>query len=136
MSALKIVQIGLGPLGIKMIQFAQQRATAFEVVAGIDIDRATAERVGKTLNIRTWTSIGDAMKSARADVAILTTVSDIARIAPQVEEIVAAPVSPSPQPAKSYPSRGTFRPISPAAWIAMQKRKTSPSWARASIRDS
>jgi 2,4-diaminopentanoate dehydrogenase len=89
MSALKIVQIGLGPLGIKMIQFAKQRTIAFEVVGGVDIHRATADRVGNALNIPTWTSIADAMKSAPADVAILTTVSDLARIAPQVEEIVA-----------------------------------------------
>ncbi len=89
MSALKIVQIGLGPLGIKMIQFAKQRTSAFEVVGGVDIHRATADRVGNALNIPTWTSIADAMKSAPADVAILTTVSDLARIAPQVEEIVA-----------------------------------------------
>ncbi len=65
MSALKIVQIGLGPLGIKMIQFAKQRTSAFEVVGGVDIHRATADRVGNALNTsQTWTSIADAMKSS------------------------------------------------------------------------
>ena len=85
---LKLIQIGLGPLGIKMIQFAQQRESAFQILGGIDIDPAAADRVGKMLNIPTWTSLESALKSAKPDVAILTTVSDLARITPQVEEIV------------------------------------------------
>jgi 2,4-diaminopentanoate dehydrogenase len=89
MAALKLVQIGLGPLGVKMIQFAQQRPSAFAVIGGVDIDAAKAEHVGKTLGIPTWTSLAGALNSASADVAILTTLSDIARITPQIEEIVA-----------------------------------------------
>jgi len=89
-----IVQVGLGPLGRKIVQFARERP-AFRVVAAVDPDPAIA---GKTLgqvcgidglDVPVRPSLHEALKGARPAAAILTTVSDLGRITPQIEELLA-----------------------------------------------
>ncbi len=90
----RVIQVGLGPLGSKIAQFIQARACATTVAA---IDRK-AELLGKDLGELTGGAptglhirddLGNAIRETRPDVAILTTVSDMLRITPQIEELVA-----------------------------------------------
>lgn len=92
MSKIKIVQIGMGPLGIKIAEFIAQRP-GLRTVAAVDTDPGI---IGKPL--RSFSSsldedvivTGDLKKAleARPDVAVLTTVSDMPRITGQITSIV------------------------------------------------
>jgi hypothetical protein len=94
MNEIRIVQIGLGPLGRKMVQFASARSN-MSVVAAVDTDPSLAGRNLAELTgvceaeLRVSASLAEALESSRPDIALLTTVSDIKRIAPQLEEILA-----------------------------------------------
>lgn len=91
---IKVVQIGMGPLGQKIAKFISERSGSLKIVGAIDKD---PEKKGKDLGtlcsipvhgIRISGSLKDAMEREKADVALLTTVSDMQRITPQIEEIV------------------------------------------------
>ena len=97
MLMINIIQIGMGPLGIKMAQYISAR-NGFETVAAVDLN---PQLVGKSLqalsdelstSVQIEANIENALASAasRPQVALLTTVSDMARITPQIEAIVAA----------------------------------------------
>ena len=90
---IKIVQIGLGPLGIKVAQFIGERKGLITVAA---VDK-NPELLGKDLGlhcgratsgVKIYGSLEEVVKTAKPDVAVLTTVSDMERITPQVEEIL------------------------------------------------
>ncbi len=93
MREIKVLQVGLGPLGIKVAQFIADRS-GISIVAAVDKNQ---ELIGKKLSelddslssdITISGSVEDALSDVEADVAILTTVSDMERITPQIEEIV------------------------------------------------
>ena len=93
--ATKVIQIGLGPVGQRMVQFGVERS-GIEYVAAVD---PAADKVGrdlgavcgiKPLGIKVQRNLRSALRNVRADVAVLTTVSDIKRIEPQVAEIAGA----------------------------------------------
>lgn len=90
---MKVIQIGLGPLGQKITQFIAQR-DGLEVIGAIDvapeiIDRDLGELCGlDNMGIKIQNSIGECLRSARPDAVILTTVSTMEKITPQIEEIV------------------------------------------------
>lgn len=95
MSNIKILQIGMGPLGIKMYQMAASR-TAETVVGAVDIN---PDMVGTDLGeycgrehvgIPISGSLKDALDRCQPDIVILTTVSDMDRITPQILEVVEA----------------------------------------------
>lgn len=95
MKNITVLQIGLGPLGRKITQFLDERPQ-FRINAAVDTDPAL---VGKTLgelggtvssDIRISPSLKDALRGGRPDVVVLTTVSDLVRITPQLEEILVA----------------------------------------------
>ena len=93
MKNIRILQIGLGPLGIKTAQFIAERK-GLKTVAAVDKSPALIGKdlgqltLGKKNKIIIKENIGEAIKKQRPDVAVLTTVSDMKRIAPQIEEIV------------------------------------------------
>lgn len=91
---IKVVQIGMGPLGQKIAKFISERP-ALKIVGAVDKD---PEKTGKDLGtlcsipvkgISISSSLKEAMAKEKADVALLTTVSDMQRITSQIEEIVA-----------------------------------------------
>ena len=92
---LRIVQVGLGPLGRKVVQFAIERK-GLKVVAAVDSDPAKAGRdLGelcglKPLGVRVRDNLQSALKSRKADVALVTTVSDLRTIEGQIAEIARA----------------------------------------------
>ena len=89
---LRVVQIGLGPLGQKVVRYALERP-GIRIVAAVDPAPDKAGRdVGdvcglKPLGVQVHKTLESALKGKSADVAILTTVSGFQRIAGQIEEI-------------------------------------------------
>ena len=89
---INVVQIGLGPLGIKTVQFAIQRG-CFNFVGAVDINPAiTGKDLGTLcglapLGVTVKSTLAEAIAETPPQVAILTTVSSIEKLAPQVREI-------------------------------------------------
>lgn len=91
MAKIKIVQIGLGPLGQKTVQFAVARG--FKIVAAVD---SSPDLTGKDLGevcgiakmgIKISPDIKTALKSKKADIAVVTTVSSFAKMESLIAEI-------------------------------------------------
>ena len=87
-----IVQIGMGPLGVKVYRMASERKSE-AIVAAVDINPdLIGNDVGEysglgAAGISVVSSIRESMNS-NPQVAVLTTVSDMQRITPQILEIV------------------------------------------------
>jgi 4-hydroxy-tetrahydrodipicolinate reductase len=92
---IEIVQIGLGPLGQKVVRFLLERP-ALKLVAAVDpapdkVGKDAGELCGrKGLGLTVARDLKSALRGRKADVAILTTVSDLKRIEPQIADIAAA----------------------------------------------
>lgn len=89
---IKIVQIGLGPLGQKIVRFISER-TCIKIVAAVD---PAPDKVGKDLGklcslkpigIPVSENLTIALKGKKADVAILSTVSSLKILEKQVAEV-------------------------------------------------
>lgn len=92
---MNIVQVGLGPLGQKIVQFALERGN-INIVAAVDPAPDKAGRdlgelcgVGK-LGVVVSKDLASAMTGKKAEAAVLTTVSSLAAIEPQIAELAAA----------------------------------------------
>ncbi len=94
MKSINILQIGIGPLGIKAAQFIAQRQ-GLKTIAAVDKSPALIGRDlgevcgGAKSGVQIKSSIAEAIAKKKPDVAVLTTVSDMQRIVPQIEEILA-----------------------------------------------
>lgn len=91
MKKIKILQVGLGPLGQKTVQFAIARG--FKIVAAVD---SSPDKIGKDLGevcglkrigIKITANVKDALKNKKADIAVITTVSSLAKMESLVTEI-------------------------------------------------
>lgn len=93
MSDIKVLQIGMGPLGIKIAEFIKQRSS-IRTVGAVDKNPQLINKSLKDLsdsldsNIKISNSISETLGTEKPDVAILTTVSNLEKIAVQIEEIV------------------------------------------------
>ena len=93
MDKIKVVQIGIGPLGQKITQFIAQR-DGMEVIGAVDvspelIDKDLGEVCGlDNLGIKIQSSITKCIEGIKPDAVILTTVSSMEKITPQIEKIV------------------------------------------------
>lgn len=91
----RVVQIGLGPLGQKVVRFLVERKN-LKLVAAVDpAPDKSGKDVGEVCGIgpmgfRVAGNLKCALRGKKADVAVLTTVSDVKRIEAQVAEIAAA----------------------------------------------
>jgi hypothetical protein len=94
MKEIRVVQIGLGPLGQRIVQFMREREV-FRIIGAVDID---AGKQGRDLGaicslpdmgVPVSGSLASALGRRKADVAILATVSDMQAVTPQIEEILA-----------------------------------------------
>ncbi|MBK7871238.1 MAG: dihydrodipicolinate reductase [Saprospiraceae bacterium] len=94
MQDIKILQIGLGPLGIKIANFIKERR-GLTTVAAVDKNPDLAGKDlgiicgGEASGILIQSELNQAVAKEKPDIAVLTTVSDMQRITPQIEEIVA-----------------------------------------------
>ncbi|MHC1742201.1 MAG: dihydrodipicolinate reductase [Syntrophobacteraceae bacterium] len=91
---IKVIQYGIGPIGIKMLQYAAERAS-LEIVGAVDIDPAKIGKdVGELAGLPAPLGVtvsGDASEllgRVEADAVILTTSSSLEQIRPQVLQIV------------------------------------------------
>lgn len=97
---INVIQLGMGPLGIKMTQFIRERS-GIRTVAAVDPDPQKVGRdIGGMGNMGTYGVAVEATLEAALQkaitapqVALITTVSDMARITPQIEACVAAGLS-------------------------------------------
>ncbi len=94
MRHIKVVQIGLGPLGQKIVQYIAARQ-GIELVGAVDIDPSiTGLDLGihcglaAPLNIPVSQSLEESLGKVKADAVILTTVSTMKQVTPQIEEIL------------------------------------------------
>ncbi|MBM3890557.1 MAG: dihydrodipicolinate reductase [Verrucomicrobia bacterium] len=87
----RIIIVGLGPLGVKTVRFAVERRSV-EIVGAVDINPAL---VGKDLGehcglpkmgVVISPNLRVALKGAKADCAVLTTVSSVATLESQVAD--------------------------------------------------
>ena len=89
----RIAQVGIGPLGRQMTRAIHSRAN-MEVVAAADTDPGLFDRdLGElcsldTLGVSVASSVRSALQATAVDIALLTTVSDLVRVIPQIEEIL------------------------------------------------
>jgi 4-hydroxy-tetrahydrodipicolinate reductase len=90
---IRVVQVGIGPLGRKITEHIAGR-TNMTVVAAVDRD---PELAGSDLGelcaaggrgVKVSPSLDEALDATAADVAVVTTVSDLKRIVPQIEDIL------------------------------------------------
>jgi len=87
----RLIVIGFGPLGQRVVRYALQRKSV-EIAGVVDIDPAKIGKDVGTLSGRrkigtpVSMSLADALKRRRADVALLTTVSSLKKLEPQVVE--------------------------------------------------
>ena len=90
---MKIIQIGLGPLGQKIVRYVSERS-GIEIVGAADINPEIAgQDIGEisgvgSIGVTVKNTITEAIQSCDADCAILTTVSSLEVITPQILEIV------------------------------------------------
>ena len=91
---IKVLQIGLGPLGQKVAKFIEER-DGITTVAAVD---KNPQLIGKNLaatcslahsNVTIQANVSEAVQNTAVDIAVLTTVSDFARITDQIEEVIA-----------------------------------------------
>lgn len=88
---IKILQVGLGPLGKKTVQFAIERG--FKIVAAVDNSpQMIGQDLGevcdlKKLGVKITPNITEALKNKKADIAVVTTVSSLAKLEALVNEI-------------------------------------------------
>ena len=93
MNKIKVVQAGIGPLGQKVTQFIAQRK-GLEVIGAVDvspelIDKDLGEVCGLDyMGIKIQGSITACIEDIKPDAVILTTVSSMEKITPQIEKIV------------------------------------------------
>ncbi len=91
----RIVQIGIGPLGQKMVAYATQR-NEIDLVGAVDTDpeivgRDLGEYCGlDRLGIIVKASLADVLEQTEADAAVVTTVSSLQKFESQAAEIAAA----------------------------------------------
>ncbi|PYR30218.1 MAG: hypothetical protein DMF90_28200 [Acidobacteria bacterium] len=96
MSAVRIVHMGLGPIGQAVArQVAQCRA--FKIVGAIDVDPAKAGRdvglvigLARRLGITVQENAAATLRSAKPDIVVHCTSSSLARVMPELEAILAA----------------------------------------------
>ncbi len=91
-SQIKVTQIGLGPLGQKVLKCIYKRK-GIRVIAAVDkaIDKIGKDlgevcNIGKKIGIKVNEDIS--IKKEKPDIAIVTTVSKMKDIVPQIEELV------------------------------------------------
>lgn len=92
---IKIIQLGLGPLGQKVANYALQRK-GIEIVGAVDPDPEKAGRdvgklsSGEPLGVKVKKTLNEAREGVEADVAIVTTVSSLEKVENQINELAEA----------------------------------------------
>jgi hypothetical protein len=91
---IRVLQIGLGPIGVAVAKQVVTR-DGFKLVAAVDVDPAKVGREvgelfdeGSTLRVKVGSSIGRAIRATEPDVAVLCTSSSLKVVMPQIVEVL------------------------------------------------
>ena len=94
MAAIRVIHVGLGPIGSAVLSQVASRP-GFRIVGGVDVDPAKAGRdlgevaeLGRCLGIKVSSDLVRTLKSAKPQVAVLCTSSSLTRVLPQIETIL------------------------------------------------
>jgi 4-hydroxy-tetrahydrodipicolinate reductase len=94
MAAIRVIHVGLGPIGSAVLSQVASRP-GFSIVGAVDVDPAKAGRdlgevaeLGRCLGIKVSTDLVKTLKSAKPQVAVLCTSSSLTRVLPQIETIL------------------------------------------------
>jgi 4-hydroxy-tetrahydrodipicolinate reductase len=96
MANIRVMHVGLGPIGAAVVNQVSRRP-GFKVVGGVDVDPAKVGRdlgdiagLSRRLGVKVSSDIRKVLKSSKPDVAVLCTSSSIKQVLPQVETILKA----------------------------------------------
>jgi len=99
MEKIKVVQFGLGPIGMECVRWILKKQT-LDLVGAVDIDR---EKVGKAIEtllglkrqtgIQVSSDLAKVLKNFKPDVALHTTQSSLDKVFPQIETLVKAGIN-------------------------------------------
>lgn len=93
MDSIRVLQVGIGPIGQKIVKFVQQRK-GLEIVAAVDpapgkvgMDLGGLCGLDADLGVIVSSDLGSVVSAAKPDIAVLTTVSSFSECAAQAAEI-------------------------------------------------
>jgi hypothetical protein len=91
---IKVVHVGLGPIGAGVVRQVAERK-GFRIVGAADIDPAKVGRdlgdiasVGRALRVKISDDVKKTIKKTKPDVIVLCTSSSLKKVTPQIEEIL------------------------------------------------
>ncbi len=116
MSPIKVMHVGLGPIGAGVVRQVADRKR-FRIVGAADIDPLKAGRdlgevagVGRLLRVKVSGDVRKAIKASKPDVVVLCTSSSLKKVLPQMEEILKLKVPiVSTTEELAYPTKGNLK---------------------------
>jgi 4-hydroxy-tetrahydrodipicolinate reductase len=94
--AIRVLQVGLGPIGASIARQVGVRA-GFELVGGVDLDPGKVGRdlgpvcgMGREIGVAVSADLGAALTSIRPEIAVVSTSSVLERVAATIETCLAA----------------------------------------------
>jgi 4-hydroxy-tetrahydrodipicolinate reductase len=92
---IRVVLVGLGPIGAAVAGQLERRRKAFQIVGAVDIDPSKIGRdagevleLGRRMRVKVTDSIGKTTRATKPDVAVLCTGSALKQVLPQFEEVL------------------------------------------------
>ena len=92
---IRVVLVGLGPIGAAVAGQLERRRKAFQIVGAVDIDPSKTGRdagevleLGRRMRVKVTDSIGRTIRATKPDVAVLCTGSTLRQVLPQFEEVL------------------------------------------------
>ena len=92
---IRVVLVGLGPIGAAVAGQLERRRKAFQIVGAVDIDPSKTGRdagevleLGRRMRVKVTDSIGRTIRDTKPDVAVLCTGSTLRQVLPQFEEVL------------------------------------------------
>jgi 4-hydroxy-tetrahydrodipicolinate reductase len=94
MMTIRVLQVGLGPIGAAVARQLAARK-AFRIVGAVDIDPSKMDRdagdvaeLGRPLRVKVSADLRKAIKASKPDIAVLCTSSSLRSVMPQLEELL------------------------------------------------
>ena len=126
MSTIRVLHVGLGPIGVAIAKQVARRP-GFKVVGGVDIDAAKTGRdlgdvvgLNKRLGVKVSGDLAKTLKSAKPDVVVLCTSSSIKKVMPQIETILKS----------KTPIVSTTEELSYPAYTHIRQARQIHAWAK------
>ena len=92
---IRVVLVGLGPIGAAVAGQLERRRKAFQIVGAVDIDPSKTGRdagevleLGRRMRVKVTDGIGTTIRATKPDVAVLCTGSTLKQVLPQFEEVL------------------------------------------------